>query len=1234
MIILSLNMRGWGDRAKRRHLRSLISTGNFNFICLQETKREILEENQISQLWGNLLFEYVVKPANGQSGGLLSSWVAGSCDFKFSFMGTGFIGVALNVDNSLLYVVNVYAPCYLNGKRQGWEELKAYKQSLDDGDWCLVGDFNCVTRVEERKGIGVRGSIQEVNEFNAFISDMDLLDVSVTGNVFSWFCSDGISMSRLDRFLISPNLVDKWNISGQWIGKRNISDHCPIWLLRSNVDWGPKPFRFVNAWFHHAKFKEFVKDSWSQIQVSGNKAYVFKEKMKMLKEKLRVWNKEVFGVVDLNIEEDVKELNNLDQMLIEHWDEATVSKRKEVSVSFWKQIRLKESILHQKSRARWIKEGDVNSKYFHSMLKFKKRKNILKLLDDEGRLIEDVFVVKDKVKNFFQNGFTEPLYGRPVLNDTMFNQISSEANDYLVMPFEEEEIREGIWSCDGDKSPGPDGFNLRFFKENWDLLKYDIVGVFSEFYAKAHIPKAFSASFLTLIPKNDHPQGLGEYRPICLIGSIYKILSKVLANRLKKVLLLVISECQSAFLGGRNILDGVVIVNELVDLAKRNKEECMLFKVDFEKAYDTVSWSFLFDMLAKFGFDLKWIRWIRACVSSSSLSVLVNGSPTQDFLVQRGLRQGDPLSPFLFLLVAEGLARLVDKAVGVGVFEGFVINENLSYSLVQFADDTVLIGKPSWNNLWGLKSILRSFELVSGLKVNFIKSKLIGINVPDNFMEQASVFLHCRAESIPFNFLGLPVGANPRRKGTWNPVLQKFRSRLASWKGRNLSIGGRVTLINSVLSSLPLYFFSFYKAPKVVIREMIKIQRDFLWGVKEDARGMYWVAWDKVCREKNEGGLGIKNLENFNISLLSKWKWRCLVDENANWRGLLSHRYGELSGFMSSDSVRSMRSDSLWWRDLCIVGKEEMGDDWFKDCIRRGLGSGEGVKLWKHHWIGHQPLSIVFPNLFAGCADKDLTVAEAGCWRRDVWSWNFLSNVAGCHLCVQEAAELADILREVSPIRGKSDCWKWILTHDKMFSVSSCYIQVQSVRQAAVLPPLLSARIEAVWQTVVPSKIKLFGWRMFVSALPLRSSLLHRNVIQSMEEAACAFCQNDFEDLDHLFVGCDLARMVWKKVEIWLGVDHIVEESLMEHFDSFAKVFTGKKSKKIRHLIWLASCWSIWLTRNNLIFKGEEPDLDSIVYHIKTMSWSWFIYGVGSHSGYVLDSWWNNAYHCINHFVG
>jgi hypothetical protein len=212
------------------------------------------------------------------------------------------------------------------------------------------------------------------------------------------------------------------------------------------------------------------------------------------------------------------------------------------------------------------------------------------------------------------------------------------------------------------------------------------------------------------------------------------------------------------------------------------------------------------------------------------MSVLVNGSPTDDFIVGKGLRQGDPLSPFLFLIVAEGLTGLMGKVVENNVFHGYKVSNSIFFHTLQFADDTIIMGEGNWDNLWTIKTVLRSFEIVSGLKVNFHKSKLYGINLDGSFLGASSSFLHCEVETIPFRFLGIPVGANPRRKCTWNPIIDNMRKRLNVWKGRNLSIGGRVTLINSVLSSLPLYFFSFFKAPACVLNELVCIQRRFLWG--------------------------------------------------------------------------------------------------------------------------------------------------------------------------------------------------------------------------------------------------------------------------------------------------------------------------------------------------------------------------------------------------------------------
>ncbi|GLT46093.1 hypothetical protein SLA2020_198760 [Shorea laevis] len=179
-----------------------------------------------------------------------------------------------------------------------------------------------------------------------------------------------------------------------------------------------------------------------------------------------------------------------------------------------------------------------------------------------------------------------------------------------------------------------------------------------------------NASFIVLIPKKGQPTNLGDYRPISLIGCIYKILSKVLANRMRKVMNSIISCNQTAFIEGRQIADGIVITNEIIQEAKKSRRSTIIFKADFEKAYDSVNWGFLDYMMTRLGFNMQWRKWIMECLSSASVSVLVNGSPTEEYKMKKGLRQGDPLAPFLFLLVVEALNGLIMKAVEEKIFEG------------------------------------------------------------------------------------------------------------------------------------------------------------------------------------------------------------------------------------------------------------------------------------------------------------------------------------------------------------------------------------------------------------------------------------------------------------------------------------------------------------------------------------------------------------------------------------
>ncbi|GJS28157.1 putative RNA-directed DNA polymerase [Tanacetum coccineum] len=302
----------------------------------------------------------------------------------------------------------------------------------------------------------------------------------------------------------------------------------------------------------------------------------------------------------------------------------------------------------------------------------------------------------------------------------------------------------------------------------------------------------------------------------------------------------------------------------VISWEKKKKEKLFIMKVDFEKAFDSLDWKFLDHIMEQMGFTNKWRRWIHGCLDSTFGSVFVNGSPTKEFKIQKGLRQGDPLSPW------------------------------------------------SLENVKNLCRILRCFHLASGLKVNFFKSKFFGVGVTNNDTHTFASILNLQPSSFPCTYLGLPIGANMCKSRHWKPIIDKFHKRLSSWKDKNLSYGGRLTLLKSVLGALGIYFFSLFNAPVSIINYLEKLRRIFFWGGSLDQSTMSWIAWKKVCSNSRCGGLGIGSLLATNFAMLSKWWWRFHTDTNSLWRSIIISIHGDHGGFDYNDNSFIRQPPSPW----------------------------------------------------------------------------------------------------------------------------------------------------------------------------------------------------------------------------------------------------------------------------------------------------------------------------------
>ncbi|GKB77117.1 RNA-directed DNA polymerase, eukaryota [Tanacetum coccineum] len=351
----------------------------------------------------------------------------------------------------------------------------------------------------------------------------------------------------------------------------------------------------------------------------------------------------------------------------------------------------------------------------------------------DGIWSDSPFMVKREFLHHFRTRFDKPEVSRAALDMVYPKTLSVEQQVDLEMEVSKEEIKRTVWDCGVDKSPGPDGFTFGFYRRFWKVIENDVFEAVKYFFTYGDIPKGCNSSFIALIPKIPDANSVKDFRPISLIGSLYKIIEKILANRLVSVLGDIVNEVQSAFIADRQILDGPFILNEVLQWCKSKKKQSLIFKVDFEKAYDSVRWDFLDDVLNFFGFGGKWCNWIQSCLKSSRGSIIINGSPTEEFQFYKGSKQGDPLALFLFILIMESLHLSFQRVVDAGMFKGITLKPSLNLSHMFYADDAIFVGQ--WCD-------------------------------------------------------GSKVGGSMTRVKAWKEVVDRVNARLSKWKMTTLSIGG------------------------------------------------------------------------------------------------------------------------------------------------------------------------------------------------------------------------------------------------------------------------------------------------------------------------------------------------------------------------------------------------------------------------------------------------------------
>ncbi|XP_058746447.1 uncharacterized protein LOC131619359 [Vicia villosa] len=828
------------ERKRRREQVSTVATSSTVTVEASQTflsaetlsKKQKLESIRVLLKFDSCLSVDVV----GRSGGLAVLWKE-SANCRILNYSRNYVNLLVEDEvKGAWRLTCYYGYPERSRRREAWDMLRDLRE-LSSVPWCVIGDFNDLLSQRDKVGLHQHPNWLCAG-FREAVTDCSLLDLPLEGHPFTWIKS---------------------------------RDHSPILLHcdpSQRILRNKYRFRFENEWLKDEELSDVVNQSWNAVD-NGEVLY----RISNCAKELSTWNKAKYKQKSHNLSlymaaMEAARLAN---------DEGASSRFFEAQKEYNKILIREEIFWKQRAKMHWLRHGDSNSKFFHKSATLRKNfKKIDMLVDDTGAVARDQEGLCRIAISYFKDLF-EAKQGEydPVLS-CIQPIVTQEDNCRLLSQITKAELYEALIQMHPDKSPGPDGFNPAFYQHFWSLCSDDIFQAASLWLSRGYFPVELNETNICLIPKCAKPKDMKELRPISLCNVVYKLIAKLLANRLKVVLDKCVSEEQSAFVEGRSILDNAMVATEIIHALKRKasgNRANLALKIDISKAYDKVDWGFLRGILLRLGFDERWTHWLMMCVTSVHYSVLVNSDRVGPIFPGRGLRQGDPLSPYLFILVAT-IAEVSNLMV-----------------------------------------ILNTYAEATGQVINLAKSEVFfSRNLSVSAQEDLANVMGVRRVLGTGTYLGLPSMIGRSKKAVFSFIKDRIWKRINSWSGRYLSKAGKEVMIKSVLQSIPSYIMSVYLIPDGVVNDIEKMINSFWWGGgSQNNKGIRWLAWDRMTMQKSEGGMGFRDFKAFNMAMVAKQGWYIMANPTSLVARIFKAKYFPNSSFFDS---KIGNNPSFVWRSL------------------------------------------------------------------------------------------------------------------------------------------------------------------------------------------------------------------------------------------------------------------------------------------------------------------------------
>ena len=1156
----SLNVWGLGDPIKRREIFTWLRNKQMNIYLLQETKSTLEKENQWKNEWGyESIFNSYDRAAHGVSIMFNNNFQFVIKDIVKDNLGR-YIIVHLNIDEDDVVIVNIYGPN--NDNPIFYQNLFEELENFNQYPHILAGDTNiCLQELDKKGGRPFHLSHRQARAtLLEHMETLNLIDIwrSIHPDIkqYTWRQRTTNIACRLDLFLISLELANNTKYAEISSGFRTDHSFISLKICKKSVDRGPGFFKLNTSLLldrdYVSKIKLLIQNKKTEYQ---NQLVEPDLKWETIKSDIRGETIKYSSIKKRNRDKRLKEIENELQRLEQTRDVSNnfrnINRINELNTERENIYAEKTHGIMTRAKVRWLKDGEKNTKYFIGLEKRNfLNKSVTRLINDQNETITDFKSILEEQKTFYYNLYKEQEVD--LENEDFTNKFFIIDNDIPILTDENKNICEGgitneecidaIKSMDNCKSPGVDGLPAEFYKILWNDISDLVLDSFNYSYQKGELSITQKQSIITLLPKKDKDiRYLKNWRPISLLNTDYKILTKCLANRLKKVLPSIIHQNQTGFLKDRYIGSNIRLLFDIIDQLEEDNSPGIIFSIDFMKAFDTVSWKFLNKCLNFFNFGESFKKWIKILQTDISSCVINTGWSSGFFKLGRGVRQGCPISPYLYLICAELLGIGVRKSEEI---KGIKLNE-VFYTILQFADDTQVLLDGSQESLNAIILLLKHYEAISGMKINFEKSEIarLGCVKNHNFITVDGIKLTDKF----LNVLGIKIPLNGNMLDTislnFDPLISKINSVTSKWGKRKLTLFGKAVIIKSLIMPQLIYQITNLISPPSNFLETIDNKIiDFLWDGKRskiNRKNMYL--------NHSDGGLKIPNVFVYSQSLKLKWI-KMLADPtfNSDWKTLFINRYKNVSDIIlkcniCKTDIKRLNIKNKFWNDTLEIwadihskfddntnyrSKHPQNCLWFNRKIKI---NGKTVFYRQWHLAGIDYIYNMMKdngnfytfNEFKATYNIDTNFLQF---------YGILNQIRQNFPVEGRTIEVDQTLRKLLTVKSASQAfYQEILNRLNKSPKRKCFIKWE----------ILFDR-EIDWEEIFTNiysfsndpKLRNFQFKVVHNIFP-NNKILHRMGIEN--SSLCPRCNSVAETLEHYLWFCDTLRPFWQLVQNWIN---------------------------------------------------------------------------------------------------